>query len=82
MMMQSSISRPSWERSWLSARFYLDQELAYLNIVALVVVAALTEQSVSDDSTSIEHVKHRVGVLIVSKAQHSDVQDEPWRGRQ
>jgi hypothetical protein len=56
--------------------------MPYLDIVALVVVATLTEQSVSDDSTSIEHVEHGVGVLIVSKAQYSNVQDIPWRGMQ
>ena len=56
--------------------------MTYLDIIALVIVAALTEQSVSDDSTSIEHVKHRVGVLIVSAAQHSHVQVIPWRGMQ
>ena len=35
-----------------------------------MVVAALTEQSVSDDTTSIEHVEHGVGVLNVSKAHY------------
>ena len=39
-----------------------------LDVVALVVVAALTEQSVSYDTTSIEHVKHGVGVLSISTA--------------
>jgi hypothetical protein len=82
MMMQSSISRPSWERSWMSAQLYLDQEPTYLDIVALVVVAALSEQSVSDNTTSIEHVKHGVGVLIVSKAQSSYVRNLPWKERQ
>lgn len=56
--------------------------MTYLDIIALVVVAALTEQSVSDDTTSVEHVEHRVRVLIVSKAQHSHTQDIPWRGMQ
>jgi hypothetical protein len=66
----------------MSTQLSLDQESTYLDIIALVVVAALTEQSVSDNTTSIEHVKHRIGVLIVSKSQYSYVQDLPWRGRQ
>lgn len=41
--------------------------MTHLDVVALVVVAALTEQSMSYDTTSIEHVKHGVGVLFVSK---------------
>ena len=44
--------------------------MTHFYIVALVVVATLTEQSVSDDTTSIEHVEHGVGVLDVSKAQY------------
>ena len=58
------------------------KKMTNLDIVALVVVAALTEQSVSDDSTSVEHVEHGVGVLKVSEARHSLVQDLPWRGMQ
>ena len=58
------------------------KKMTNLDVVALVVVAALTEQSVSDDSTSVEHVEHGVGVLIVSEAQLSHVQALPWRGMQ
>jgi hypothetical protein len=66
----------------VSAQLSFDQEETYLDVIALVVVAALTEQSVSDNTTSIEHVEHGVGVLIVSKTRQSIAQDTPWRGRQ
>jgi hypothetical protein len=40
--------------------------MTHLDIVALVVVAALPEKSVSHNSTYIEHVEDRVGILNVS----------------
>jgi hypothetical protein len=56
--------------------------MTYLDIVAFVVVAALSEQSMSDNSTSVEHIKYGIGVLVVSKIRQSTVQDIPWRGMQ
>jgi hypothetical protein len=40
--------------------------MTHLDIVALVVVAALSEKSVPHNSTHVEHVEHRIGILNVS----------------
>lgn len=36
---------------------------AYLDVVALVVVATLSEESMADHAVNVEHVENRVGVL-------------------
>lgn len=36
---------------------------AHLDVVSLVVVATLPEQSVSDNSRRVQHIQHRIGVL-------------------
>lgn len=69
-MIVSAIGLPSWERScWDVVRD--DQQtgktLIYLDIIALVVVAALPEQSMSDDAMDIEFIKHRISILVGAK---------------
>ena len=39
----------------------------YLDVVAFVVVATLSEQTVSNDPTSVEHVKYGIGILMISE---------------
>lgn len=47
-----------------NAPFHVPTELRkVLDVVALVIVAALSEKSVSHDAIGIQHVKHRVGIL-------------------
>jgi hypothetical protein len=45
-----------------TARFQR-QTATHLDVVALVVVAALAEEAVADDAVDVEHVEHRVGIL-------------------
>lgn len=37
--------------------------VTHLDVIALVVVAALAEQAVFDDAVHVEHVEHRIRVL-------------------
>jgi hypothetical protein len=38
--------------------------VAHLDIVAFVVVAALAEETVANHAVRVEHVEHRVGILL------------------
>ena len=67
-MMVSSIGRPSWDRSYISLGSDWEVQLTKMNrtrldVVATVVVAALTEQAMGDDTVNVELVKHGISVL-------------------
>lgn len=47
------------------------ESLAYLDIVASVVVAAFSEQSMSHYSVNVQSIKYRIGVLSNVLAQLS-----------
>lgn len=36
----------------------------YLDIIALVVIAALSEESMGNDTVDVQFIKHRIGVLV------------------
>lgn len=38
--------------------------MTYLDVIALVVVATLSEQTMSNDSASVEHVEYGIGILF------------------
>lgn len=92
MMIESSIGRPSWERSckeWRrerqkcatshTPRFLAERERSekkmpptHLNVVPLVVVAALPEQPVLHDAVDVELVENGVGVLAERSGEDND----------
>jgi hypothetical protein len=76
MMMVSLRSRPSWERSYEPCKQVYLRSLtnwpANLDIVALVVEATLSEQSVVDDVVDVELVQKRIAVLISELAYKYD----------
>lgn len=86
MMMQSPIGRPSCDRSceakepsMTHAFPCLRARRAHLDIVALVVVAALAEQAVLDDSVDVELVEDGVGVLGQRCGEDDDLVDVAHR---
>jgi hypothetical protein len=46
--------------------FSLELRLAYLNIIASVIVATLSEQPVLDDLVYVQNIENRIGVLFRS----------------
>jgi len=88
MMMLSDIGRPSCDRSCEGKRDGVSDELeegraatagaeagAHLDVVALIVVAALAEQAVLDDAVHVELVEDRVGVLGERRREDDDLVD-------
>lgn len=68
MMMVSAIGRPSCERSYHDICQCCPEILGirrsmYLDIVASVVIATFTEQSVGNYAVDVELVKYRICVL-------------------
>lgn len=64
IMMQSSMARPSCERSCdISSARMTVFNWTHLDVVALVVVATLAEETMTHNAAYIEHIKHGVGVL-------------------
>ena len=65
MMMVSLRSRPIWERSYGESACKQGCQVggAYLDIVALMVVATLSEEAVMNDAVNVQLIQKRVSVL-------------------
>ena len=74
MMIDDSMSRPSWDRSYRcqidAGGVHEKQVKTYLDVVALVIVTALSEETMSDHSGGIQHVHDRISVLHNSVLRH------------
>ncbi len=68
MMMVSRSSRPIWERSYIvilgQAGANMNIFTTDLDVVSLMVVAALSKQSMVDDVVNVELVQQGVAILI------------------
>lgn len=66
MIIVSFKSRPIWERSWVIVsllQWVGERVRSYLDIVSLVVVTALTEQTVVYNIVDVQLIKERITVL-------------------
>ena len=66
-MMVSAMGLPNCERSYdfvFQSRMIKIEHLSDLDIIALVVKTAFTEQSVSNDMMDIKLIQYWIGVLL------------------